>query len=193
MTQATPPKDPASTDPGTDPENTPDPGTDPGTGGTEDEDEEEEDEAPTAEAYKKLERTARRREDALRKSQARIKELEAKGEEQPKEDPEAKANSKLVRASARTLLASAGVTDKADQVEVLEILNLTDIEVDAAGDPDEDEISDRIERLRKVFGGKAPATPATRRTPARQTADRGSGGGTDPDSARYQAILRQRG
>jgi hypothetical protein len=194
MTQATPPADPASTDPGTKPEDdTTGTGTPPEGDPAEDEDEDaEEEETLTPAEVKKLKAKAARREDALRKSQAELRELKAKAEGGKKdEDPEAKANAKLVRAGARTALAGIGVTDRAVQGDVLELINLSDIEVDKNGDPDEDEILERIERLRDALGSKA--TPPVKRTPARNTSDRGGSngkGGSDPDSARYQAFLR---
>lgn len=164
------------------------PGTD---GGDQDESDEseDEDEAPSAEAYKKLKAKAQRREDALRRSQARIKELEAKDGDD-KEDPEVVANRKLVRASAKAVLAGAGITDREAQKDVLELINLSDIEVDDAGDPDEDEITERIERLREALGAKAK--PAKRTPAGRTTADRGGSraAAVDPTSARMQAFLR---
>jgi hypothetical protein len=191
MTQATPPADPASTDPGANPEDdTTGTGTPPEGDPAEDEDEDAEEETLTPAEVKKLKAKATRREDALRKTQAELRELKAKAEGGKKEeDPEAKANAKLVRAGARTALAGIGVTDRAVQGEVLELINLSDIEVDKHGDPDEDEILERIERLRDALSAKV--TAPVRRTPARNTSDRGgSGGKSDPDSARYQAFLR---
>jgi hypothetical protein len=151
----------------------------------------DEDEAPSAEAYKKLQAKATRREDALRKAQARVKELEAKEKGDTPEDPEVVANRKLIRASGKTVLAGLGVTDRAAQASVLELINLSDIEVDSNGDPDEDEIIERIERLRDALGA---GQRQERRTPQRNTADRGGsrGGNTDPTSARMQAFLRNR-
>jgi FtsZ-binding cell division protein ZapB len=152
-------------------------------------DDNEDEDPPSTEAYKKLEAKARRREDALRKAQAELKELKAKDSDTPEVSAEDRANQKLVRASAKTVLAGIGVTDRADQASILEIIRLDDIEVDDSGDPDEDEISDRVERLRKALGVKASKE---RRTPARQTSDRGgNGGNSDPDSARYRAFLQQ--
>jgi hypothetical protein len=184
----------------TDPDQTADPGDtqrtsegsgqrEPGKDGADpdDNDGSEDEDPPSTEAYKKLEAKATRREQKLREAQAKIKELEAKDSDTPEVSAEDRANQKLVRASAKTVLAGAGITDRADQSAVLELINLSDIEVDDSGDPDEDEISDRIERLRKVFGGKVEKG---RRTPARQTTDRGgNGGNSDPDSARYRAFL----
>lgn len=150
-----------------------------------------EEEAPSAEAYKKLQAKAKRREDALRKAQDELKQLKAKAEGAPEEDPEVRANQKLVRASAKTVLASIGVTDRAAQSAVLELINLADIEVDGNGDPDEDEISDRVERLREALGAKQVRQ---RQTPARQTSDRGGSRSTplDPDTKRYQEFLSGR-
>jgi hypothetical protein len=185
--------DPTVTDPAQDPDDKtqadsgPDaPGKD--GGGQDDSDGGEDEDPPSAEEYKKLQAKARRREEALRKAQTELKELKAKDSDTPEVSAEDRANQKLIRASAKTVLAGAGVTDRADQAAVLEVLNLSDIEVDDNGDPDEDEISDRIERLRKVFGGGK----AQRQTPRRQTADRGANqDATDPDSRRYRAFLNQ--
>jgi hypothetical protein len=153
---------------------------------------EDEEETPpvTKEDFDRLRRKADRRERELRKAQEELKELRGKGE-QEQEDPEARANQKLIRASARAVLAGVGVTDRTVQGEVMGLINLSDIEVDDAGDPDEDEIADRISRLRKALG--AEVKPA-RRTPARDTADRGAsqGSDSDPDKARMRAFLRGR-
>ncbi len=195
------PKDPSTQDPtgtedreeGTPPESEDGkPGTDGGDRDESDENEGEE-ETPSAEAYKKLEAKANRREAKLREAQARIKELEGAKDGDGEEDPETRANQKLIRASARTALAGAGITDRATQADVLELINLSDIEVDDAGDPDEDEISDRIERLRKALG--AAPQKATKRTPAgRSSTDRGGSGGEalTPDQIRMRAFLNAR-
>jgi len=192
------PKDP-STDPSDQDPKGPDTETpeesDRATGGTDGEGPDgsdgSEDETPVSAAeFKKLQAKAARREDKLREAQAKIKELEGKAEGGAEEDPVALANQKLIRASARTALAGAGVTDRSIQADVLELINLSDIEVDSSGDPDEDEIADRIERLRNALGVKTPKEQ--RRTPARSTADRGANQGppVDPDSKRYRAFLQ---
>ena len=164
-------------------------GTDGGDRDGSDENEGEEG-APTAEAYKKLQAKAERRERALRKAQDELAAIRKEKDGEGEEDPEVRANQKLIRASAKAVLAGAGVTDRAAQSEVLELINLADIEVDASGDPDEDEISERIERLRKALGA-GPAKPAKRTPAGRSATDRGgsSEGSLTPDQKRYRAFL----
>lgn len=191
------------TDPNPNPPKDQDPGvenlpadSDPNTGG----DEEDQDEwtPPDRETVEKLERTARRRDAALRKAQARIAELE-KGQgggdpKDPADDPVAKANAKLVRAEARTALAAAGVTDREDQKVVLEVLNLAGIEVDDDG-PDADAVEELVATLRRVFGKVSGEPGRVRpRTPRVDTRDRGGSKGepVDPDAARFARILGRR-
>lgn len=195
-----------NSDPSTDPKDS-DPGNQnpPGGGGKgsgpeDDEGDEDSDDwtPPDRATVEKLERTARRRDAALRKAQARIAELEKSQREgdpkEPADDPVARANAKLVRAEARTALAAAGVTDREDQKAVLEILNLSGIEVDDDG-PDPDAVADLVDTLRRVFGGRAGDGKSPRpRTPRVDTRDRG-GSKTppaDPDADRYARILRRR-
>lgn len=159
----------------------------------EDRDEEQEPEPPSAEEFAKLKRRAERRDAALRKAQAELAELKGKaakeGDDQP--DPMAEANARLVRQSARTVLAGLGVKDRQDQAAILSVLNLSDVEVDSNGDPDEDEISERLSRLRELLS--MPAGEPRKRTPRLISKDRGGDKDTppDPDKARYQRILLQ--
>lgn len=191
------PKDP---DPGTDPKDPDvdpkdqDPGTDP------DDDSEGGDDwkPPTREAWEKLNRTAKRRDDALRKTQARVAELERSqqkdGDKPLGDDPVVKANAKLVRAEARTALAAAGITDRATQKNILDLLNLSGIEVDDDG-PDPDAVADLVDTLREAFGGaKGKGELPKPRTPRVDTRDRGGSSGqpVNPDSARYRRILTGR-
>lgn len=150
---------------------------------------------PDRAAYEKLQRTAARRDAALRKAHAELAEAR-KGQERkdpdPADDPVAKANTKLVKAEVRTALAASGITDRADQKDVLDALNLSGIEVDDDG-PDPDQVADLIDTLRRVFGGKAGGAEkrTERRTPRVDTRDRAGSKGepADPDAARYRNFL----
>lgn len=190
-TQADPAQDnPDAEDQDETTEETPDgdPGQ-PGEGG-EDQDESGGNEDPEV---ARLRRKHKRADSALRKAQAELAELRKKQEGGDKEDPVAAANAKLIRASARSVLAGAGVTDREAQATVLQYLNLADVEVDANGDPDEDEIQDRVDALREAFG--APQESPARRTPRVVTKDRGGSQRqpADADAARYKRILGRRG
>lgn len=149
----------------------------------------------------KLRRKADRRERELRKAQEELAALRKKVDPdsgEPEPSAEERANQKLIRASARTVLAAAGVTDKADQAVLLgngaepALLSLAGVSVDENGDPDEGEIQDRVDRLREIFGA-APPKPA-RRTPKVTTTDRGGPQGGDTglteDQKRMRRILR---
>jgi hypothetical protein len=157
---------------------------------------EEAEETPEEESSDpELQKAIKRRDRALaekRKLAARVAELEKQAEGKPEDDPVAKANVRLVNASARTILAGLGVTDRDDQKDVIAALNLSDVSVDDEG-PDEDEISDRIERLRTILTGKETRSRAPRTV---RTADRGGPDAetnSDPDKARYRRIMKQGG
>lgn len=134
-----------------------------------------------------------RRDRALRRAQKaeeRVKELEAAAKgDKDKPDPVETANRRLIGASARTVLAGMGVTDKGDQKAVLSVLDLSGIEVDDEDGPDEEAIEEAIENLQRIFGGKAESR---RRTPGSVKTNRGgdkSGDKADPDKARYARIM----
>lgn len=148
-------------------------------------DEEKDGDKPDSELAR-WKRRAQRRDRELRRAQAELAAAK-KEKEGAEDDPVAKANKRLVTASARTILAGAGVTERADQQEVISLLNLSDISVDDEG-PDEDEIEDRIDRLRSIFGAKssAPGRTLPRTT---KTKDKGSKDTADSDSQRYRRIL----
>jgi hypothetical protein len=127
----------------------------------------------------------------LRKAREELAKASKKdGDDAP--DPVATANAKIVKSAARTVLAAAGVTDKTDQADVIAMIDLSDISVDDDGDPDEDEIEDRIEKLRSIFGAKekapgsrVPRTASARRKDTKETT-------SDPDASRYKRILGSR-
>jgi hypothetical protein len=128
------------------------------------------------------------------RAKAQLRELRAEIEKANRKDdapdPVAEANSRVVRAEARSVLASAGVTDRDDQATILEVINLSDIDVDKRGDVDTEAIESRITELRRILGGSAP--PRTR-VPRTDTRDRGTKETTtDPDTQRYRDILRGR-
>lgn len=140
----------------------------------------------------KAEKAATRRENALRKAQAELAALKEKQDGPEKEDPVAKANARLIAASARTVLAAAGITDKSDQKAVIAALNLSDIEVDDEDGPDEDEIEERLSELSRIFGGTKTARPGSRTPRGVKAPERGKGETVDADTARYRRIIGTR-
>ena len=174
----------------------PPPGTDENPPADDDDDEDEGDGTDDAKATvpkSELDKAVKRRTAALaraKKAEDELAKIKAEKEGADKPDPVKVANERLVRQSARTALAAAGITDKDDQKAVLGVLKLDDIDVDDDG-PDEDAIEERIEELRRILGaGKTEkrTTPKTVRTQ-----DKGGKGDTttDPDAARYKRILRR--
>lgn len=171
--------DTVDTEPGTGPD---DPDTGPDTT----------DSPPDTVARAELDKAVARRDKALqtaRDLKAQLAELQNKDTDKDKPDPVALANQRIVRAEARTMLATvAGVTDKKDQATVLEMLSLDGIEVDDTGEVDTDALEERVTELRRIFGGPEPVK---RKVSARvDTRDRaGSGtGSADPDAERYRRI-----
>lgn len=141
-----------------------------------------------------LTKAIKRRDAAIARAKKAEEALAAatKKDGDDKPDPIEVANRRLVNASARTVLASAGVTDKEDQKTILGILNLADIDVDDEDGPDEDAIEERISDLRRILGGKAPEKRTGSRVPGSTSkADKGGTGSTqsDPDAARYRAFM----
>lgn len=172
-----PPKDP---DP-KDPEDPKDPPEDP----PKDPDPDPKDPEPDPELVK----AQKRRDAALGRAQkaeeeaARLREKYEKAEE----DPEKRANRKLVSAEARVVLTEAGVP-KDDQAKVMKYLALEDINVGQDGTVDSETISERVEELREIFG-KAPKEKP--RTPRVDTRDRGGERAKPEDAAtaRRKAML----
>lgn len=152
---------------------------------------EEEDEEETSKPDPEIAKAIKRRDAALaraRKAEAALAEATKKdGDDKP--DPVAIANRRLVSASARTVLAGIGVTDKEDQKTILSVLDFSDIEVDDEDGPDEDAIEEKISDLRRILGGKEPVK-TTRVPKSTSSKDKGGSGSTsDPDSARYRAFM----
>jgi hypothetical protein len=154
---------------------------------TEEEDDSEEGSEEKAKKDPELEKAIRRRDRALAENRRLKKALEEGAKkDDDKDDPVATANAKVIRSAARAVLAGAGITDKDDQAEVLSVINLSDISVNEDGDPDEDEIEDRIERLRGIFStepkrnSRVPRTVKTKRETTETN--------TDPDKSRYRRI-----
>jgi hypothetical protein len=132
-----------------------------------------------------------RRDRALARARKAEKELadSKKDKDDDKPDPIAVANSRVVNASARALLASTGITDREDQKAVIAMIRLDDIEVDDEG-PDEDAIEERISDLRRIFGAKTSTTTRVPRTTSTRDKGGAQGGTTsDPDKARYQRFM----
>lgn len=161
----------------------------------EEEEETAEEETPESlkERAEKAEKTAKRRDAALRKAQGELAKLREEKEKPEGEDPVAKANARLVSASARTVLTAAGITDKEDQKLILSMVSLADIEVDDEDGPDEDEIESRISDLRRIFGGTSkPERPGSRTPRGVKAPDRGKGETSDADASRYRRFLSGR-
>lgn len=190
-----PAPDPKDTDPGRADPSVSDPNAD------SDDDDDDGDPAPTVESLQadlaKATKDANRRDRALRKAQAEIAAL--KNGPAPKDgdqkdpaapDPEAKANRKLVAGAARVELATLGVA-KEDHADILEVLNLDGIDVDDDGEVDADAVAERIEVLRKAFGGTAPVKPLRPRSPRITARDQGGTNGepVNPDAVRWRRIL----
>lgn len=162
-----PPKDP-EVDPPTDPDNDPDKLDNP-----------DPDKDPPKDP--ELEKAIRRRDAALaakKKAEDELAALRAK-HEPDKADPVKAANRRLVTAEARTVLTAAGITEREDQKVVLGYLDLDSVSVTDDGDVDADTIQDRVEDLKRIFGGKAQP----RRTPRVDTRDKGGDNGKPQDAA----------
>lgn len=191
------PKDPAG--PPADPANPP---TDPPADPPEDDDDGDDDDPPAdppadpvklAADLKKANDRATRRDKLVRDLQAKVATLEAgKDGDKDKPDPVTVANTRLVRAEARTALAAAGVTDKDSQKAVLSVLNLSGVDVASDGEVDADALEDMMEALKKAFGGTAGKR---RQSPPLDTRDKSKNTApADPDKDRYARILgRSRG
>lgn len=136
-----------------------------------------------------LDKAIKRRDAALARARKAEAELAKTKEKEEKDDPVAKANTRIVRTATHGVLRGLGIEDKADRESVLEVLRLDDIEVDDNG-ADEDAIEERINDLRRILG--AGNGKATKRVPKGvDTRDKGGKGDTktDPDEARYKRIL----
>ena len=129
-----------------------------------------------------LKKAIKRRDAALAAKKRAEEELAAyRAKHEPdKADPVKAANRRLVTASARTVLTAAGITEKEDQKEVLGYLDLDSVDVTDDGDVDEDAIQERVDALRRIFGGKAPAG---KRTPRIDPRDKGGDNGKTRDAA----------
>jgi len=142
---------------------------------------------PDKAAWDKLNEKAKTRDQKLREAQAEIRRLKSPDSADNEPDPVSVANARIIRAEAKSVLAAAGITDRADVSAVLGVLNLSSIEVDDDGEVDSDALEEVVERLRKAFGG-APTRP---RPPRLDTRDRGGSRGepVDPDTARRRRFL----
>lgn len=150
-----------------------------------------EEESPEAlkERLTKAERTAQRRESALRRAQAELAKLREEKEKPEEEDKVAVANRRLIHASARTVLTAAGVADKEDQKLILKMIDLSDVAVDDEDGPDEDTIEERIADLRRIFGGTSKPERKGNTRPRGVKPASESSSAPDPDSARYRRFL----
>lgn len=133
--------------------------------------------------------TARdRAKEKARQLQERVSELEEKLNP-GKKDPVAVANRRLVTAEARVALTTKGITDPAEQKEVMDFLALDSVSVSDDGEVDSDAITERLDTLARIFGkGKQNG----RRTPNLDTRDLGGERGkpVDPAKARRLSMLR---
>jgi hypothetical protein len=145
---------------------------------------------PSREEHDKLIARLGKRERMVREYRDKLNKLEGATPTTDEPDPVAVADARTVRQAARTQLATAGVTDKDDQLAVLDLLNLAGVDVDERGDADEDAISDAIATLRRVF---APANGRAR-APRLDTRDKAGAGGTprSRDEERWARIAGRR-
>jgi hypothetical protein len=160
---------------------------------SEEDDSEEESEEKT-EKDPELQKAIRRRDRAIaenRKLKAQLAEKEKAEKKDDEPDPVAEANSRLVRTAAHGVLRGLGVEDKSDRVEILDLLNLSDVDVDDDG-ADEDAIEEKIETLRRVFGADGKPTRRVPRTTSAKDKGGNSKDTTDPDAARYRRIIGRR-
>jgi hypothetical protein len=137
----------------------------------------------------------RRRDAALRRAQ-KAEEDAAKLREKYEardQDPEVRANRKLVAAEARVVMAAKGITDPADQKTLAAYLDLGSVTVSGDGDVDSDTIQDRLEELVSVVG-KLSGGGGRTRTPRLDTRDRGGEKAKplDPGSKRRRDMLAGR-
>lgn len=158
-----------------------------------DETEETEDEKPPEDEKKdpELQKAIKRRDAALAQKKKAEEERDALREkyEKDKTDPVAVANSRLVKAEARTVLTAAGITDKGDQAAVMRYLDLASVSVGGDGDVDTADLEGRVEELRDIFGKKAKEPQ--KRTPRTDTRDKGGDKAKTLDDAsrRRRAML----
>lgn len=149
-------------------------------------DKDEKDDKPKTDLQKAIER----RDRALiraRKAEKALADAKAEKDSKDKPDPVAAANSRLVRTAAHGVLRGMGVEDKNDRAAVLDMLNLSDIDVDDDG-ADEEAIEDRIEQLRSIFAPKStvPGRTVPKTVKSKQSTKETT---TDPDKARYRRIM----
>jgi hypothetical protein len=167
--------------------------TDPDAVDTEQDTDTEEEEAwtpPSREEWERLSNKAKRRDEKLREAQAELARLRAKdkGEDDDSEpDPAERYRNGLVRTAARATLATvAGVTDRDDQARVLEVLNLSGVEVDDEGDVDTAALEEALTDLRRILGVPAQRTSRPRLDPRDKG---GSDTKVDSDSRRYRDFI----
>ncbi len=149
-------------------------------------DSEKEEDKPNPELAKAI----ARRDRAISEARRLRKELDEKNKKDEEKDPVAEANGRLVRTAAHGVLRGLGVESKEDRIEILDMLNLSDIDVDEDG-ADEDAIEEKIDLLRRAFGAKSGAPGRTRPNSVkskRETKETNS----DPDAARYARIIGRR-
>jgi hypothetical protein len=180
----------ATDDPGkTDPPET-DPNTDPPETDADPESTDPPEDKPKDDVDPEVANAIKRRDAAIKARRKAEEERDALREkyEKDKTDPVAQANSRVVKAEARTVLAASGIP-KEDHSAVLGYLKLEDIQVSSDGEVDTDAIQDAVDDLKRIFG---KGTSGTKRTPPRiDTRDKGGTGtkAVDPASARRRAML----
>jgi hypothetical protein len=146
---------------------------------------------PSKEDFEKLQRTAAARKKERDAYAKRLREATAGKEDKP--DPMVEVNARIVGERARTELAKVGITDDDDQDTVLDVLDLSGVEVDERGRPDRDAIATMVDELRRVFRESAPVN-GRRRAPAVDTRDKGGAGASSRsrDEERYRRIIGRR-
>jgi hypothetical protein len=167
---------------------------DTGTQDTETEDTGTQDQDQEKDKDPEKEKLIRRRDAALRRAQqAEEREKALRDKYEPKDqDPETKANRKLVRAEFKVVAAKAGVADE-DLKDLASFLDLDSVPVDGDGEVDADMIQERLDTLGRIFG-KLSGSGGRSRGPRLDTRDKGGEKAKpmDPASKRRRDMLAGR-
>lgn len=142
---------------------------------------------PKPELDPEVKKAIARRDRALKDREAALEQLKALREkyEPASEDPEKRANRKLVHAEARVVLTGAGIP-KDDQATVMQYLGLDDVEVGSDGEVDSDAITERVEALSRIFGRRQAAPGRSPR--GIDSRDRGGERGKPVDPAKKRRM-----
>jgi hypothetical protein len=181
-------EDPKDQDPGAEDPKDGDPGAEDPKDDDDPDDQDPKDD-PKKDLDPELKKAQKRRDAALARAQKAEEEAARLREKYEKkdEDPEVRANRKLVAAETRVVLTEAGVP-KDDHSTVMKYLALDDVAVGTDGTVDSDTIQERVEELVRIFGGRKEKKAA----PRLDTRDRGGDRAKPSDAAskRRREMLR---